>query len=69
MKEFYQFRGICDVEYMLSGLVGAMMPKARGLAQRGVPPGWLEESDPASVTLYVMDGLYRLPFSVLYRLP
>jgi hypothetical protein len=36
--------------------------KARGLAQHGGPPGWLEESDPAGVILYVMDGPYRLPF-------
>ncbi len=39
-----------------------MRPKARGLAQHGGPPGWLEESDPAVVILYVMDGPYRLPF-------
>ncbi len=37
-------------------------PKARGLAQHGGPPGRLEESDPAGVILYVMDGPYRLPF-------
>jgi hypothetical protein len=24
-----------------------MRPKARGLAQQGGPPGWLEKSDPA----------------------
>jgi hypothetical protein len=36
-------------------------PKARGLAQPGGPPGWLEESDPAGVILYVIDGPYRLP--------
>jgi hypothetical protein len=35
-----------------------MGPKARGLAQHGGPPGWLEESDPAGVILYVMDGPY-----------
>ncbi len=39
-----------------------MRPKARGLAQHGGPPGWLEESDKASVILYVMDGPYHLPF-------
>jgi hypothetical protein len=39
-----------------------MRPKARGLAQHGGPPGWLEESDPAGFILYVMDGPYRLPF-------
>ncbi len=38
-----------------------MRPNARGLVQRGGPPGWLEESDPAGVILYVMDGPYRLP--------
>jgi hypothetical protein len=37
-------------------------PKARGLAQHGGPPGWLEESEPAGVIFYVMDGPYRLPF-------
>ncbi len=40
-------------------------PKARGLAQHGGPPGWLEESEPAGVILFVMDGPRRLPF--LYR--
>jgi hypothetical protein len=47
-----------------------MRPKARGLAQHGGPPGWLEESDPTptGVILYVMDVPYRLPFSVPYRL-
>jgi hypothetical protein len=43
-------------------LAGATRPKARGLAQHGSPPGWLEESDPAGVILYVMDGPYHLPF-------
>jgi hypothetical protein len=43
-----------------------MRLKARGLAQHGGPPGWLEESDLAGVILYVMDGSYRLPF---FRLP
>ncbi len=33
-----------------------MRAKARGLAQHGGPPGWLEETDPAGETLYVMDG-------------
>ncbi len=37
----------------------------RGLAQHGGPPGWLEESDPTGVILYVMDGPYRL--SLQYR--
>jgi hypothetical protein len=40
-----------------------MRPKARGLAQHGGPPGWLEES-PVGVVLYVMDGPYRLPFYI-----
>ncbi len=39
-----------------------MRPKARGLAQHGGPPGWLKESDPAGVILYMVDGPYRLPF-------
>jgi hypothetical protein len=39
-----------------------MRPKARGLAQHGGPPGRLEESGPAGVILYVMDGPYRPPF-------
>jgi hypothetical protein len=42
-----------------------MKPNARGLAQHGGPPGWLEESDPTGVILYVMDGPNRLPFSYL----
>jgi hypothetical protein len=37
-----------------------MRLKARGLAQHGGPPGWLERSDPAGVLLYVMDGPYCL---------
>jgi hypothetical protein len=44
-------------------------PKARGLAQHGGPPGRLEESDPAGVTLYMMDGPYRLPFLYSTVLP
>jgi hypothetical protein len=42
-----------------------MRPKARGPAQHGGPPGWLEESDAACVILYVMDGPYRLPFTTV----
>jgi hypothetical protein len=39
-----------------------MRPKARGLAQHGGPPGWLEESNPAGV-IFVRDRRgYRLPF-------
>jgi hypothetical protein len=37
-------------------------PNARGLVQHGGPLGWLEESVPAGVILYVMDGPYRLLF-------
>jgi hypothetical protein len=33
-----------------------MRPKARGLAQHGGPPGWLQKSDPAGVILHVMEG-------------
>jgi hypothetical protein len=33
-----------------------MRPKARGLTRHGSPPGYLEESDPAGVILYMMDG-------------
>jgi hypothetical protein len=29
--------------------VSSRRPKARGLAQHGGPPGWLEESDPCRV--------------------
>jgi hypothetical protein len=36
-----------------------MRPKARGLAQHGGPPVWLEEIDPAGVILYVTDGPCR----------
>jgi hypothetical protein len=32
-----------------------MRPKARGLAQHGGPPSWLEENDPAGV-IFVRDG-------------
>jgi hypothetical protein len=39
--------------------MGAGRLKARGLAHHGGSPGWLEESDPASVNLY---GPSRLPF-------
>jgi hypothetical protein len=46
-----------------------MRPNVRGLAQHGHPPDWLEESDPAVVILYVMDGLYRLPFPYRTGLP
>ncbi len=45
-----------------------MRPKARGLVQHGGPPGCMavDESDPASVILYVMDGhLLKLLFSVV----
>ncbi len=36
-----------------------MGPKARGLAQHGGPPGWLEDSNPAGAILCVMEGPYR----------
>jgi hypothetical protein len=49
--------------------VRPVRPKARGLAQHGGPPGWLEESDPAGVILYVMDEPYRLPFPYLIGCP
>ncbi len=45
------------------------MPKARGLAQHGSTPGWLDESDLAGVILYVLDGTYHLPFPNPNRLP
>jgi hypothetical protein len=39
-----------------------MRPKARGLAQHGGPPGWLEERNSVDEILYMMDGPFRLPF-------
>jgi hypothetical protein len=39
-----------------------MRPMTSELAQRGGLPGWLEESDPAGVILYVTDGPYGLHF-------
>jgi hypothetical protein len=40
-----------------------MRPKAtEGWPNTAARPGWPEESDPAGVILYVMDGPYRLPF-------
>jgi hypothetical protein len=44
------------------GLSRTMRPKARAGSQHGCPPGWLEESDPAGVILYMIDGPYSLPF-------
>jgi hypothetical protein len=41
--------------YMFVGLIDEA-ESYRGLAQHGGPLGWLEESDPAGVILYVMDG-------------
>ncbi len=38
-----------------------MRLKARELVQHGGPSGWLEESDPAGVILYVMDEPDSLP--------
>jgi hypothetical protein len=47
-----------------------MRPKDRGLAHHGGPLGWLEESDPVGVVLYVMDRQAVPPtFSVQYPLP
>jgi hypothetical protein len=42
--------------------VNPKRPKARGLAQHGGPPGWLEDSDPGGVILNVMEWPYRLTF-------
>ncbi len=39
-----------------------MRQKARGLAQQGGAPGWLEESDPGGVILHGIDVPYRLSF-------
>ncbi len=38
------------------------MTKVRVLTQHAGSPGWLEESGPAGLILYVMDGPYSLPF-------
>ncbi len=46
-----------------------MRPNARRLAHHGGAPGWLEERDPAGVILYVIDGLYSLPFPYLTGCP
>jgi hypothetical protein len=35
--------------YSSTALYRPKRPKARGLAQHGSPPGWLEEIDPAGV--------------------
>jgi hypothetical protein len=59
--ETMKITNICPSDYVLFALV--LRSKARGLAQHGSPPGWLKESDPAGVILYVMDGPYRLHFS------
>jgi hypothetical protein len=34
--------------------------KVRGLAKNGGLPGWLGESDPSGVILYMMNGPYQL---------
>ncbi len=48
--------------------VSPMRPKARGLAQDGGPPGWLEESGP-DMCNFVRDGRAVLPaFSVSFWL-
>jgi hypothetical protein len=41
-----------------------MGQKARGLAQLGGPPGWLEESNPAGLILCVMEGPYPVPVAL-----
>ncbi len=51
--ETMKFTNICPSDYVLFALL--LRSKARGLAQPGSPPGWLKESDPAGVILYVMD--------------
>jgi hypothetical protein len=61
--ETMKITNICPSDYVLFALVYCpTRPKARGLVQHGSPPGWLKESDPAGVILYMMDGLYCLPF-------
>ncbi len=42
-----------------------MRLKARGLVQHGGPPGWVENSDLASVIAYVMDGPHRCLFRTM----
>jgi hypothetical protein len=39
--------------YRLYSIIKPMRPKARGLAQHGGPPGWLEEIDPAGCDFVV----------------
>ncbi len=46
--------------------LGPMRLKARELTQHGGPPGWLEESDPTGVILYVMRAVPPT-FSVPYK--
>jgi hypothetical protein len=47
-----------------------MVPKARGLAQHGGPPGYRwRDSDQTGVILYVMDGRYGLSFPYLTGYP
>ncbi len=41
---------------------GTVWPKTRRLVQHGGPPGRPEESEPAGVIFYVIDGPYHLPF-------
>ncbi len=76
-NQFFFMRGI-NVTARLTNIyciflihdMAKMRPKTRGLAQHGGPPGWLEESDPAGVILYVMDCMaVPLAFSIPYRLP
>ncbi len=51
---------LCNITYLFLAL-WPMRPKARGQAQHGGPPGWLEESDPAGCD-FVCDGR-ALPYS------
>ncbi len=55
--------GLYSMKRSLPGL--PICQKARGQAQHGGQPGWLDESDPAGVVLYLMYRPYHLPF--LYR--
>ncbi len=60
LSAYITYAAVLNMYYIL--WVGTIKPKARGLVQNGGPPGWMEETDPAGVILYVMDGPYCLPF-------
>ncbi len=51
--------------FLYIGMTSHWRPKARGLVQHGGPPGWLEESEPAGVVLYVMERLYPCLFRTI----